>query len=111
MLFYEPLFLFLFGPAVYLLYLFFGEVRARRAVILFAASVVFYAWSEPVFIFLVFASVGLDLYVGQKIAAHSAVERRHAQDAAGWRSASSPISRSSSITNIRVFSRSISTRC
>ena len=69
MLFYEPLFLFLFGPAVYLLYLFFGEVRARRAVILFAASVVFYAWSEPVFILLVFASVGLDLYVGQKIAA------------------------------------------
>ena len=71
MLFYEPLFLFLFGPAVYLLYLFFGEVRARRAVILLAASVAFYAWSEPVFIFLVFASVGLDLYVAQKIAALS----------------------------------------
>ena len=69
MLFYEPLFLFLFGPAVYLIYLFFGEVRLRRAIILFAASVIFYAWSEPVFIFLVFASVALDLYVAQRIAA------------------------------------------
>ena len=69
MLFYEPLFLFLFGPAVYLIYLAFGEVRIRRAIILFAASVIFYAWSEPVFIFLVFASVALDLYVAQKIAA------------------------------------------
>jgi len=71
MLFYEPLFLFLFGPAVYLIYLFFGEVRTRRALILLAASVVFYAWSEPVFIFLVFASVALDLYVAQKLAALS----------------------------------------
>ncbi|HEY8123857.1 MAG TPA: MBOAT family O-acyltransferase [Methylocystis sp.] len=68
MLFYEPLFLFLFGPAVYLIYLFFGELRARRAVILLAASVIFYAWSEPVFIFLVFGSVALDLFVAQKIA-------------------------------------------
>ncbi len=71
MLFYEPLFLFLFGPAGYLIYLFFGEVRLRRAIILFAASVIFYAWSEPVFIFLVFASVALDLYVTQKLAALS----------------------------------------
>ena len=114
MLFYEPLFLFLFGPAVYLLYLFFGEVRARRAVILLAASVVFYAWSEPVFIFLVFASVGLDLYVAQKIADATSVlasDNRDADASSGSRSASSPISRSSSITNIRAFSRSISTRC
>lgn len=71
MLFYEPLFLFLFGPAVYLLYLFFGAARSRRALILLAASVVFYAWSEPVFVFIVFGSVALDLYVAQRIAASS----------------------------------------
>lgn len=47
MLFYEPLFLFLFGPAVYLLYFFFGADRGRRALILLAASVAFYGWSEP----------------------------------------------------------------
>ncbi|QGM99134.1 MBOAT family O-acyltransferase [Methylocystis parvus] len=67
MLFYEPLFLFLFAPAVYLLYLFFGADRHRRAIILLLASVVFYGWSEPAFIFVVFASVALDLYVAQRI--------------------------------------------
>ncbi|MBM3578981.1 MAG: MBOAT family protein [Alphaproteobacteria bacterium] len=76
MLFYEPLFLFLFGPAVYLIYLFFGEVRLRRAIILFAASVIFYAWSEPVFIFLVFASVALDLYAARMIVASSEQKQR-----------------------------------
>ncbi|MFO1126662.1 MAG: MBOAT family O-acyltransferase [Methylocystis sp.] len=76
MLFYEPLFLFLFGPAVYLIYLFFGEVRLRRAIILFAASVIFYAWSEPVFIFLVFASVALDLYAARMIVASSEQKSR-----------------------------------
>lgn len=69
MLFYEPLFLFLFGPAVYLLYLFFGAAKARRALILLCASVIFYGWSEPVFVFVVFGSVALDLYVARKIAA------------------------------------------
>ncbi|PPD43276.1 MAG: acyltransferase [Methylocystis sp.] len=68
MLFYEPLFLFLFAPAVYLLYLFFGAHRGARAIILLAASVVFYGWSEPVFVFVVFASVALDLFVAQRIA-------------------------------------------
>ncbi|WP_442753969.1 MBOAT family O-acyltransferase [Methylocystis sp. JAN1] len=71
MLFYEPLFLFLFAPAVYLLYLFFGADRRRRAIILLLASVVFYGWSEPTFIFVVFASVALDLYVAERIAALS----------------------------------------
>jgi len=67
MLFYEPLFLFLFAPAAYLLYLFFGAERGRRALILLVASVVFYGWSEPVFVFVVFASIALDLFVARKI--------------------------------------------
>ncbi len=69
MLFYEPLFLFLFAPAVYLLYLFFGAHRRPRAIILLVASVVFYGWSEPAFIFVVIASIALDLYAAQRIAA------------------------------------------
>ena len=49
MLFYEPLFLFIFLPSFYLAYLL-GERRAwtRRAVILLA-SLLFYLWAEPVF--------------------------------------------------------------
>ena len=69
MLFYEPLFLFLFGPAVYLLYFFFGADRGRRALILLAASVAFYGWSEPLFIFVVLASVALDLIVARRLVA------------------------------------------
>lgn len=69
MLFYEPLFLFLFAPAVYLLYLAFGRRRRARALILLAASIVFYGWSEPAFILVVLASVALDLVVAQQIAA------------------------------------------
>ena len=69
MLFYEPLFLFLFGPAVYLLYFFFGADRGRRALILLAASVAFYGWSEPLFIFVVLASVALDLIVARRVVA------------------------------------------
>ena len=71
MLFYEPLFLFLFGPAVYLLYVFFGAARDRRALILLAASIAFYGWSEPLFIFVVLASVALDLVVARRLAACS----------------------------------------
>ncbi|WP_424362138.1 MBOAT family O-acyltransferase [Methylocystis parvus] len=86
MLFYEPLFLFLFAPAVYLLYLFFGADRGRRALILLLASVVFYGWSEPAFIFVVFASVALDLHVAKRIAALASgggVSVAHAESAEG----------------------------
>jgi alginate O-acetyltransferase complex protein AlgI len=68
MLFYEPLFLFLFAPAVYSLYLLFGANRNARLVILLAASLFFYAWSEPLFIFLVLATVVSDLLVARRIA-------------------------------------------
>lgn len=66
MLFYEPLFLFLFAPAVYLLYWLLGEGRAQRLFILLLASILFYGWSELVFILVVFASLALDLFVAQK---------------------------------------------
>ena len=67
MLFYEPLFLFLFGPAVYLCYFLLGAARGPRALILLAASVVFYGWSEPHFILVVFAAIALDLLVARAI--------------------------------------------
>ncbi len=67
MLFYEPLFLFLFAPGVYLLYLAVEANRVRRALVLLFASVGFYAWSEPLFVLVVFASVALDLFVAQRV--------------------------------------------
>ncbi len=67
MLFYEPLFLFVFGPAVYLVYFLLGARRRPRALLLLVASIVFYAWREPAFIFVVFASVAMDLYVARRI--------------------------------------------
>jgi alginate O-acetyltransferase complex protein AlgI len=78
MLFYEPLFLFLFGPAVHLLYLAVEKRRASRIVVLLLASVGFYAWSEPLFVLVVFASVALDLFVARRIGAleEGARERR-----------------------------------
>lgn len=78
MLFYEPLFLFLFGPAVYLAYFFFGAARERRALVLLAASIAFYGWSEPVFILVVFVSIALDLLVARRLVAPagSAAARR-----------------------------------
>ncbi len=72
MLFYEPLFLFLFAPAVYLLYLFFGVDRRQRAIVLLLASIAFYGWIEPSFIFIIFISIALDLLVVGRIAASHA---------------------------------------
>lgn len=69
MLFYEPLFLFLFAPAVYLLYELVGTRAALRALVLLAASVIFYAWSEPIFVWVVVGSVASDLFVARRIAA------------------------------------------
>ena len=80
MLFYEPLFLFLFGPAVYLAYFFLGADRGARALTLFLASVAFYGWSEPLFILLVFASVALDLVAAARIAEAPAGARQRK----GW---------------------------
>ena len=77
MLFYEPLFLFLFAPAVYLLYWLFGAARCARTAILLLASVFFYAWSEPIFVLVVFASVALDLLVARRIFELAGNEGRH----------------------------------
>lgn len=67
MLFYEPLFLFLFAPAVFLLYLLLGARRSGRIAILLLASVFFYAWSEPLFVCVVLASVFADMFIARRI--------------------------------------------
>lgn len=67
MLFYEPLFLFVFGPAVYLLYFLLGARPGPRALLLLVASVIFYGWREPTFVFVVFASAALDLFAARRM--------------------------------------------
>ena len=79
MLFYEPLFLFLFAPAVYLLYLLFGGGGRARALILLGSSILFYGWSEPLFIIVVFASVALDLLAARRIFALTPGDARRAR--------------------------------
>ncbi len=67
MLFFEPLFLFVFFPSFYLIYLL-GERREglRRGVIL-GASVLFYAWSEPLFVPVVLASALADHLIAVQV--------------------------------------------
>jgi len=76
MLFYEPLFLFVFLPNFYLLYLL-GERRywLRGAVILLG-SIVFYEWSEPFFAALVLVSCVADFLIARRIAQISASSRQ-----------------------------------
>ena len=63
MLFSTPFFLFVFLPVFFAIYWF---VPARRPLLL-AGSVIFYGWSEPVFLLVVFASTVLDWVLGRFI--------------------------------------------
>lgn len=65
MLFSTPFFLFGFLPVFFALYWF---LPARRGLLLLG-SAVFYAWSEPLFLFVVLASALADWWFGRRIAA------------------------------------------
>jgi alginate O-acetyltransferase complex protein AlgI len=64
MLFYEPLFLFLFFPILLIIYFLIGRTRPARKWILLLSSFVFYAWSEPIFVWIVLASSVADQRIG-----------------------------------------------
>ena len=63
MVFSSPLFLFLFLPVVLTPYLLLPGLRLRNAWLLFF-SLVFYAWGEPLFIFLALGSTLLNYALG-----------------------------------------------
>src|SRR5271165_3515029 len=65
MLFNSPPFLFLFLPCLYLLYRF--VPNSYRNGILLAASLFFYAWAEPIFLFWALGSAFLDWILGEVI--------------------------------------------
>lgn len=68
MLFYEPIFLFIFFPVVFTVYL--ALRNSAKGVLMWIAliSIIFYLWAEPKFFFLIFSSSILDYWLGRKIA-------------------------------------------
>ena len=67
MLFYEPLFLFIFFPSFYIGYLFSERRRWLRHAIILGASVLFYTWSEPLFVPVVLVSAAADHLIALRI--------------------------------------------
>ena len=63
MLFSTPFFLFVFLPVFFTIY----WLLPRRAPFLLLGSLIFYGWSEPVFLWVVLASACLDWIIGKMI--------------------------------------------
>ena len=61
MVFSSTVFLFIFLPFTYLLYLIMPSVKAKN-ILLTAASLIFYAFGEPVTVFLMIFSVAVNYY-------------------------------------------------
>ena len=64
MLFSSIVFLFYFFPIVFLLYYAFSFSRTLQNVLLLIASLVFYAWGEPVYVFLMMGSIVFNTLMG-----------------------------------------------
>ncbi|HXX56645.1 MAG TPA: MBOAT family O-acyltransferase [Nitrospirota bacterium] len=63
MVFSSPVFLFLFLPIVLTLVLIVPKLKARNALLLLS-SLIFYAWGEPIFIFLALVSTLINYFLG-----------------------------------------------
>lgn len=71
MLFYEPLFLFVFFPLVFTIYALLRQFAYGSLGWIALASCAFYLWSEPLFFWIALASSGLDYLLGKRIARDS----------------------------------------
>jgi len=83
MLFYEPIFLLFFFPAVYALYLSFHDRKAAKKWTLLLASAAFYTWGEPLFIPVLFASSLFDYWLSLRLRAGQSESSRRTLVAAG----------------------------
>ncbi|MBQ7217780.1 MAG: MBOAT family protein [Synergistaceae bacterium] len=63
MVFSSGVFLFLFIPCLLILYYLFAKSRPVRNYILLVTSLMFYAWGEPVFVFIMTASIFVNWYI------------------------------------------------
>lgn len=70
MLFSSTFFLFIFFPAVLVLYYGFGRRLKTRNMILLISSLLFYAWGEPKFVLVMLLSIGVNYYFGLQVDAH-----------------------------------------
>ena len=70
MVFSSLVFLFTFLPAVLLIY--FLVPRPAKNAALLAASLIFYAWGEPVYVFLMLLSILLNYFCGLEMAEREA---------------------------------------
>ncbi len=76
MVFSSLLFLFRFLPAVLLLY--YIAPRKIRNLVLLLFSLLFYAWGEPKYVFLMLFSITMDFFMGQMVAKSKARNNRKA---------------------------------
>jgi alginate O-acetyltransferase complex protein AlgI len=70
-LFYEPLFLFVFFPLVFTVYALLRQFAYGALSWIALASCAFYLWSEPVFFWIALASSALDYLLGKRISRDS----------------------------------------
>ena len=77
MLFSSLVFLWYFLPAVFLLYYISPSIRIRNGILL-CASIIFYAWGEPKYVFLMLCSIGINYGFGCLIAAEKENGRKRA---------------------------------
>ncbi len=68
MLFYEPLFLFLFFPVTFAAYLAVRRRGTARVLVLLVASLFFYLWSEPLFVPVVLLTCVTDFLLARLVA-------------------------------------------
>jgi len=67
LLFYEPLFLFLYFPVIYSIFLLLKRFARISLGWIAIASCLFYLWSEPIFFWIALASSVLDYILGKRI--------------------------------------------
>lgn len=76
MLFSSIVFLFYFFPAVFLLYYALSFSRMLQNILLLAASLVFYAWGEPVYVFLMIGSILFNSLMGWCVASSKGAKKK-----------------------------------
>lgn len=76
MVFSSSIFLFVFLPLTLLLYYVGGPSRTRKNLVLLFASLVFYAWGEPLFVFVMLLSILINLLAAKKMDACGGRERK-----------------------------------
>ena len=76
MLFSSTVFLFYFLPIVFLFYYVFSFSRMIQNIILLIASLIFYAWGEPVYVFLMIGSIIVNSGVGYLVGKWEGIKKK-----------------------------------